>query len=396
MKLVQKCLFISAVLLFGCKEEIELSNEKLITEFKFLKSINDQLDQDYTGIISGTEITVDFPHGFSASGLKASFKTSDNSTATIGSVPQVSGVTINDFSNSVTYTITAEDNTTSAYTVSMSRIGVEPNNDINQTTSYHYELNTSSWINYNTELPSALNFYHGGFLSRAIYDFDKDGDNDLMMGNLNFDDTGLLNSPRPVNYIQNNNGYSDQTSSVFSGNVPGQVHPRKAILGDFDKNGWMDVVFAGHGFDQPPFPGEQALIMLNNNGTFSSSYLTPGGFYHSVCSGDIDNDGDLDLFFTENYASQSKFLMNNGNGEFSYDPSIFPSDISNLNYFTSELYDLNNDGYLDLVIAGHTHENATPRVLWGNYTGKYSSSRSSIIPSVNDWEIIIDINFLDI
>jgi len=397
MRTAHKLLFIFLTLLISCIDEVELSSEKSITEFKFSKSLNPQLDNDYTGTISGTSIIVNFPYGFATTGLIPTFKTSDRSVMAIGTVAQISGVTPNDFSDNVTYTVKAEDNSTSTYTVSLNKVGNQPNSNINQTTSYHYELTNTSWINYNTEMPSTLGFYNGGYLSRAIHDFDKDGDNDILMGNLNFDDTGLLNSPRPISYVQNNGGkYSDQTSSVFSGNIPGQVHPRKAILGDFDNNGWMDVVFAGHGFDQPPFPGEQALLILNNNGNFTSSYLSPGGFFHSVCSGDIDNDGDLDLFFTDNYSSISKFFINNGNGQFTYDNSIFPSDMSNLNYFTSELYDLNNDGYLDLVIAGHTHENATPRVLWGNYSGKYSKTRSSLIPAISEWDIIIDINFMDI
>ncbi|MCY1524457.1 Repeat domain in Vibrio, Colwellia, Bradyrhizobium and Shewanella [compost metagenome] len=156
----------------------------------------------------------------------------------------------------------------------------------------------------------------------------------------------------------------------------------------------MDVIFAGHGFDAPPFPGEQALVMMNNNGIFTASYLSPSGFFHSVASGDIDNDGDLDIFFTDN-KNQCKFFINNGSGQFTYNNTIFPADISNLNYFTSELYDVNNDGYLDLIIAGHSHEGAQPMVLWGNYSGKYAKTRSSVLPSVSGWGVIIDINFID-
>jgi hypothetical protein len=44
--------------------------------------------------------------------LKASFTLSAGATAKVGSVIQTSGVTINDFTSPVTYTITAEDGVT--------------------------------------------------------------------------------------------------------------------------------------------------------------------------------------------------------------------------------------------------------------------------------------------
>ena len=405
LKVYANALAFSLVFLFvGCKKEDSTptppakSSEKVITEFKFLKSLNAELDVDYTGVISGTNITFSFPVSFKKESLIATFASSAKSSVTVGTAAQTSGQTPNSFTQPVVYIIKAEDGSTATYTVTLNNVGIAANNSINLTTSYYYELSNDKQINYDGQMPSSLKFYNGGYLARAMYDFDKDGDKDLMMGNLNFDDaTGqLLNSPRPVNFIRNNGGvYADETASAFTGSVPGQVHPRKAIVGDFDKNGWMDVVFAGHGFDAPPFPGEQALVMMNNNGKFTSSLLPQGGFYHSVCSGDIDNDGDIDLFFTDN-KNQCKFFLNDGKGQFTYDNTVFPSDIANLNYFTSELYDLNKDGYLDLVIAGHTHENATPTVLWGNYTGKYSKSRSSALPAVANWGVIIDINFIDI
>lgn len=403
-------LLITLFLLMGCAKKqdtpapvpptvtpTKASGDKTIIEFKFLKSVNTQLDKDYAGTISGANITVDLPYGFAKTALISSFQISAKATVSVGSAAQVSGQTANDFTQTVTYSITAEDKTMANYEVKLHAIGIAPNPNINQTTSYYYRINATSWIDYNKDMPSSLNFYYGGYLARAVYDFDKDGDEDIMMGNLSFDGNGqLLNTPRPVNYIQNNGGtYTDKTAQVFTTNIPGQVHPRKAIIGDFDKNGWMDVVFAGHGFDSPPYPGEQALIMMNTNGKFTSSYLSPGGFFHSVCSGDIDNDGDIDLFFTDT-KGQLKFFTNNGSGQFTYDSSIAPADVTNVNYYTSELYDLNNDGYLDLVVSGHQHENAVPTVFWGNYSGKYAKDRSTTLPAVAGWGIGIDINLLDL
>jgi len=158
----------------------------------------------------------------------------------------------------------------------------------------------------------------------------------------------------------------------------------------------MDVLMVGHGYDQPPFPGEKAKLLMNNNGVFSASELGfDGSFYHSASSGDIDNDGDIDLFVTDS-KGVSKFFMNGGTGNFTYNAEVFPSSVANLNYFTSEIYDLNKDGYLDLVIAGHEYENAKTTVFWGSHSGKYSTANSSTISGVSQWGIVIDINFSDI
>lgn len=129
-----------------------------------------------------------------------------------------------------------------------------------------------------------------------------------------------------------------------------------------------------------PFPGEKAILLKNQNGVFTSTDILPIGFYHSVSSGDIDNDGDVDLFFTD--TKNFKFFINNGLGSFTVDNTIFPSDIANTNYYTSEIYDLNADGYLDVIISGHEHENAASTVLWGNYTGKFSKTRSTVLPKI--------------
>jgi hypothetical protein len=268
---------------------------------------------------------------------------------------------------------------------------------VNNTTSYALRTQMKSWINYLSVVPQSLRYWPTSYLARAFYDFDKDGDEDLIMGNLSYDfvNNTIVNTPHPVNYLENRSGsYADVTNGKFSGGVPGLVHPRKAILGDFDKNGWMDVIMSGQGFDAPPFPGEKSILLKNTNGTFTSSDILPTGFYHSTCSGDIDNDGDVDLFFTD--TKGCIFFLNNGSGIFTPDKTIFPSDITTPTFFTSEIFDLNADGYLDLIITGHEHEGAPSTVLWGNHTGKFAKSRSTTLANISGWGVAIDINIMDI
>src|SRR6185437_4599409 len=70
------------------------------------------------GIISITNIAVTVPFGTNVKSLIATFTTSGQSVAVSG-MKQVSGVTSNDFTNPVTYMVTAADGTTQNYIVTV-------------------------------------------------------------------------------------------------------------------------------------------------------------------------------------------------------------------------------------------------------------------------------------
>ena len=48
------------------------------------------------------------------------------------------------------------------------------------------------------------------------------------------------------------------------------VHARRVLPGDYNNDGFIDVVFSCHGFDNKPFPGSYSVLFLNNaDGTFT-------------------------------------------------------------------------------------------------------------------------------
>ncbi|NHF58557.1 T9SS type A sorting domain-containing protein [Flavobacteriaceae bacterium TP-CH-4] len=100
-----------------------LSNEKEITDFRFNVTAPPAV-----GVISGTEITIDLPNNINPANLVATFAHSARSQVSIGGVSQQSGVTINDFTNPVVYTVTAEDGSSKNFTV---RLGNSAPNDPN-------------------------------------------------------------------------------------------------------------------------------------------------------------------------------------------------------------------------------------------------------------------------
>ncbi|MCB2196498.1 MAG: T9SS type A sorting domain-containing protein [Bacteroidetes bacterium] len=101
-----------------------------VTVTEALNSANDILtfsfsEQNDAAVINSTNHTVqvELVPGSSLSSLIATFTLSENATAKIGAVNQVSGTTSNDFSNDVTYTIVAEDGSEQDWIVS---VNVEP------------------------------------------------------------------------------------------------------------------------------------------------------------------------------------------------------------------------------------------------------------------------------
>lgn len=89
------------------------SDEANILTF-VVNDVEGAIDQE-----NGT-VTVDVPHGTVLTAIAPTFTLSTGAVAKVGNVVQESGVTTNDFTNSVTYVITAEDGeTTKSYTVSI-------------------------------------------------------------------------------------------------------------------------------------------------------------------------------------------------------------------------------------------------------------------------------------
>ena len=87
-----------------------------MNDFMFMASQNTQLDETLRGVITGDKIFLRTPEVIDIGNLAATFVI-DGETVTINGNEQVSGVTTNDFSQPVTYTITNSAGTSKQYTV---------------------------------------------------------------------------------------------------------------------------------------------------------------------------------------------------------------------------------------------------------------------------------------
>lgn len=101
------------VLLLPANEIQSLDSSKTITAFAFSDpAVDGNIDENQKNI------DVTLPYGTNLTSLVATFTTTGVSVK-VGNTEQESGITANDFTNSVTYSVTAEDGTTQDYQISV-------------------------------------------------------------------------------------------------------------------------------------------------------------------------------------------------------------------------------------------------------------------------------------
>lgn len=279
---------------------------------------------------------------------------------------------------------------------------------INSETSFYNTMDKSYFAGFdflkNITLESGEQFNLGAAWS--IFDLDKDGDDDFIIASNNFQSEKRANI-----YIFKN----ENNKLIFWKKLPGLFWGRKGILGDYDKNGYLDFLVASHGFENPSinyYPGDEIGIVYFFKDSVDISYIDGSKeFNHTAASGDIDNDGDIDII-----TADSKYI-NNGNKKFNKTKSVFASNLDlttkiNVGYYHNELYDLNNDGNLDLLMGcselfgdsvwdGTGKKfNGRNRIYWGDGSGNYYYSNSTQLqmtyPETKDtFGIVDDFNFYD-
>ncbi len=248
------------------------------------------------------------------------------------------------------------------------------------------QVNKSLKSSYDMLMSSQWLMIPSGYASYSIFDYNRDGIPDVLEFQ-GYDISVPYSWPGPFFY--KNTGTSLVADNLSINNK--HIFSSKILPGDFNNDGYVDA-FLLTGMDAagcnncgtPLIP----LYMLANQGGagFKVDSLNYVGAWYTGCSGDIDGDGDLDIItFTIDHRNglTNRVFINNGKGNF----TVKTSDIDNLPFTDiSELIDMNNDGYPDLVINDNT--NTPPytkyvRIFWNDKQGNFTlaNATSFVIPS---------------
>lgn len=163
-----------------------------------------------------------------------------------------------------------------------------------------------------------------------------------------------------VAIVYMNNGTSLYENSSWTYNLTG-VREGALALGDIDNDNDLDLVLGGNAVEVGSDP---IMMVYENNGTSLvenytwSHYLTNISNRDGLAMGDYDNDGDLDLIYTE--ASGGTFnvraAVNNGTA-FEINSS-WTAGLTQLATCSMSLNYIDNDNYLDLFFMGSTKAGA--------------------------------------
>lgn len=175
------------------------------------------------------------------------------------------------------------------------------------------------------QLPSEV----AGGSAAAFADFFQEGAYSLVTHTLDYFVNGVIDPARYGSihfYKRDGTGrWIDNTASLLK-DTKGCIHPRKAVVGDFNDDGKPDVFFACHGVDAPPYAGEHPHVLMSQaDGTYKNVTLPITCFCHAAATIDSKSTGYADILVTDNSVQLTPFfLKNNRDGTFAVDKTRLP------------------------------------------------------------------------
>jgi hypothetical protein len=201
-----------------------------------------------------------------------------------------------------------------------------------------------------------------------FFDCDNDGNTDLLI-------TGDMGSLGASAMLYKNSGGLDFADGV-SGGIPGLKKCATAAA-DIDGDGDTDLALTGAGDSS----GRYSLICENNgSGLFTDTAAGLTAMEQGVAAfGDIDNDGDEDLFLSGTTdgspsAGSVEVYTNNGSGGFSDSGNTFSAAISEYAGFA----DADGDGDSDLLYGGKASPTAITELYLNDGSGGFTAGSPSL------------------
>lgn len=222
----------------------------------------------------------------------------------------------------------------------------------------------------------------GGIIA-LFFDMDQDGDLDLFEA-----------SPSENRIFRNNGNETFVNNTQETGlsfTVTGSIID--AAIGDFDDDGDVDLLILN---DQ----GKVLLFSNKRQGKFEllkDSGLEEGIAGTSLTVADYNNDGFLDAFLASKKGGQGKLYVNAKNGKFDTLTNVLEilPGLDAIQAMDAEFFDFDNDGYLDLVVAGQgENKEASGVLLYHNDGAGMFKNVSHLLPTkISDASQLTSIDF---
>ena len=239
------------------------------------------------------------------------------------------------------------------------------------------------WQNGRHGVFTKLNASFPGISSSAVArgDFDNDGRPDLLLTGF----AGVDANSFPVYLSQVWRNLGNGTFANIQAGLPG-VNTGAVALGDFDNDGNLDILLTGYSST-----GAVAQVWRNlGNGTFTNINVgLPGVFYSSVAWGDYDNDGLPDILLTGTSngfgnTAISQVWRNLGNGSFTKISIGLPGVLQGAVAWG----DFDRDGRLDILLTGNASTGAVSQV-WRNLGNGSFTNLNAGLPGVHQSSVAL-------
>ena len=289
---------------------------------------------------------------------------------------------------------------------------------INETTGYF--KNQNNFFKYTNDIiarslnyrKSECSIYVFSTSDQVTYDFNNDGFLDSVGFIYNSDpcESGFTHGKKPGLFAVYDNFYNERTVQYFETDLRWVAGGFE--LNDMDGDGDFEiVVWNWNRHESQDFPLKDISILdIDSNLNLLERQLDFTGYdFHNGSSGDIDNDGDIDLIKWSHGSTNlnqkfPKILINDGSGNFTEEQLLENQQEHESQYLggwattVNDLFDLNGDGFLDIVagfdfgdfepmsspVSMHEYEYyANIVILWGSDSGNFNTNNITILNDSN-------------
>jgi len=232
--------------------------------------------------------------------------------------------------------------------------------------------------------------------------------NNAVAGALDTEDKCVKDScsgykPLPSLYLGDENGqliYSPQLL-IDDREESGMSLGRQLLVADYNNDNTLDFYVADHGYGTQ-IGYRDSYFLSQPNGTWvesSNTHLSHSNFQvfdHGAATGDIDNDGDMDVVITQvNWKLGTAFwcLMNDGTGY------LKKRKCGGIFAFGLELADMDGDGDLDAITGAHEHEKSIDftGIVWNDGRGNFNKNNKTRLPQhKKKWGTIPEVSASDL